>query len=52
MQPTNLKCLPENYHLKYYLYHGILWHQILQVAELDDGRIVGYVLAKMDDDEN
>lgn len=44
-------CLPENYHLKYYLYHGICWPHVLYVAELDDGRIVGYVLAKMDDDE-
>ena len=50
MQATNLVCLPENYQLKYYLCHGISFPIILHVAELDDGRIVGYVMAKMDED--
>ncbi len=48
MQETNLLCLPENYNLKYYFYHALSWPQLLYVAE-DDGKIVGYVLAKMDD---
>ena len=52
MQQTNLMCLPENYQLKYYLYHGLSWPHVLHVAETDAGRIVGYVLAKMDEEDN
>jgi peptide alpha-N-acetyltransferase len=51
MQQTNLMCLPENYQLKYYLYHGLSWPHLLHVAETDEGRIVGYVLAKMDEEQ-
>jgi len=50
MQNCNLFCLPENYQFKYYLYHGLSWPQLLWVAE-DDGKIVGYVLAKMEDED-
>jgi len=32
---------------QYYLYHLLSWPQLLHVAEDYDGRIVGYVLAKM-----
>jgi peptide alpha-N-acetyltransferase len=39
--------LPENYQLKYYFYHGLSWPQLSYVGEDDDGKIVGYVLAKM-----
>ena len=41
MQTTNLWCLPENYQLKYYLYHYLSWPQVLHVAEDHKGRIVG-----------
>ncbi|GFR52192.1 hypothetical protein Agub_g14730 [Astrephomene gubernaculifera] len=50
MQRCNLLCLPENYQLKYYLYHILSWPQLLHVAEDYDGKIVGYVLAKMEED--
>eukprot|EP00918_Siedleckia_nematoides_P059501 GHVU01129732.1.p1 GENE.GHVU01129732.1~~GHVU01129732.1.p1 ORF type:complete len:222 (+),score=51.62 GHVU01129732.1:390-1055(+) len=50
MQHCNLHCLPENYQMKYYLYHALSWPQLLHVAEDAGGRIVGYVLAKMEDD--
>mmetsp|Transcript_26817 Transcript_26817/g.58480 ORF Transcript_26817/g.58480 Transcript_26817/m.58480 type:complete len:169 (+) Transcript_26817:145-651(+) len=50
MQKCNLLCLPENYQLKYYLYHILSWPQLLHVAEDYDGKIVGYVLAKMEED--
>ena len=50
MQHTNLLCLPENYQLKYYLYHSLTWPQLLYVA-LEGGKVVGYVLGKMDEDE-
>ena len=47
IQNTNLVCLPENYNLRYYYYHMLSWPQLVQVAEDCDGKIVGYVLAKM-----
>jgi len=50
MQASNLWCLPENYQLKYYLYHELSWPQLLHVAENHKGQIVGYVLAKMEED--
>mmetsp|Transcript_15558 Transcript_15558/g.26774 ORF Transcript_15558/g.26774 Transcript_15558/m.26774 type:complete len:258 (-) Transcript_15558:21-794(-) len=50
VQATNLMCLPENYLMKYYYYHLISWPHLSHVAEDINGRIVGYVLAKMDDE--
>ncbi|CAD5123837.1 DgyrCDS12144 [Dimorphilus gyrociliatus] len=50
MQHCNLLCLPENYMMKYYLYHGLSWPQLSYVAEDESGNIVGYVLAKMEED--
>lgn len=50
MQACNLLCLPENYQMKYYLYHILSWPQLLYVAEDYGGRIVGYVLAKMEEE--
>ncbi|KAJ1562536.1 N-terminal acetyltransferase A complex catalytic subunit ard1 [Nowakowskiella sp. JEL0078] len=50
MQNCNLMNLPENYQLKYYMYHAMSWPQLSYVAEDHSGRIVGYVLAKMDED--
>lgn len=50
MQMTNLWCLPENYQMKYYFYHFLSWPQLLWVAEDHNGKIVGYVLAKMEED--
>lgn len=52
MQQCNLHNLPENYQMKYYLYHALSWPALLYVAEADDGKIVGYVMAKMEDDED
>merc|ERR1712226_160825 len=49
MQECNLLCLPENYQMKYYFYHLLTWPQLSYVA-LHNGKVVGYVLAKMDDD--
>jgi len=49
MQHCNLQCLPENYEFRYYLYLMINWPELLYVADMD-GAIVGYVLAKMDDE--
>ena len=51
MQETNLLNLPENYQYKYYIYHCLSWPSLLHVAEEYDGKIVGYVLAKLDEDE-
>lgn len=41
MQHCNLLCLPENYQMKYYLYHGLSWPQLSYVAEDELGQIVG-----------
>lgn len=51
MQNCNILCLPENYQMKYYFYHGLTWPQLSYVAEDDKGNIVGYVLAKMEEPE-
>lgn len=51
MQGTNLLCLPENYSFKYYIYHYLSWPYLLYVAEEYDKSIVGYVLAKLEEDE-
>ncbi|KAL7126164.1 hypothetical protein ABFS83_14G167000 [Erythranthe nasuta] len=50
MQECNLFCLPENYQMKYYLYHVLSWPQLLYVAEDYNSKIVGYVLAKMEEE--
>lgn len=52
MQECNLFCLPENYQMKYYFYHILSWPQLLYVAEDYNGKIVGYVLAKMEEDSS
>lgn len=36
--------------MKYYFYHGLSWPQLSYVAEDEKGNIVGYVLAKMEED--
>ena len=36
----------------YYLYHITSWPNILFVAEADNKKIVGYVLAKLEDDQD
>lgn len=36
--------------MKYYFYHGLSWPQLSYIAEDEDGKIVGYVLAKMEED--
>lgn len=36
--------------MKYYFYHSLSWPQLSYVAEDENGKIVGYVLAKMEED--
>jgi ribosomal protein S18 acetylase RimI-like enzyme len=51
MQQCNLFNLPENYNMRYWMYHLMTWSYLPQVAiDEQTGRIVGYVLAKMEDD--
>uniref|UniRef100_A0A3Q3H450 N-terminal amino-acid N(alpha)-acetyltransferase NatA n=1 Tax=Labrus bergylta TaxID=56723 RepID=A0A3Q3H450_9LABR len=40
MQHCNLLCLPENYQMKYYFYHGLSWPQLSYIAEDENGKIV------------
>ena len=49
IQNCNLWCLPENYTSKYYFYHFLSWNQLLFLAENTDGKVVGYVLAKIEE---
>ncbi|KAL9117057.1 MAG: hypothetical protein Q9187_006410 [Circinaria calcarea] len=59
VQSTNINNLPENYFLKYYLYHALSWPTLSYVAvdtsspkrsPYDAPKIVGYVLAKMEEE--
>ena len=52
MQQCNLFNLPENYNMRYWMYHLMSWTHLPQVA-VDEatGKIVGYVLAKMEENE-
>ncbi|KAI9882870.1 MAG: TOR complex subunit lst8 [Watsoniomyces obsoletus] len=59
VQSANITNLPENYFCKYYLYHAMSWPQLSWVAvdvsrpkrsPYDPPRIVGYVLAKMEEE--
>ncbi|EFW99597.1 methionyl-tRNA synthetase [Grosmannia clavigera kw1407] len=59
IQHANLENLPENYLLKYYLYHAMTWPQLSYVAvdvsrpaktPYDHPKIVGYVLAKIEEE--
>jgi len=48
MQACNLQNLPENYTMKYYLYHALTWPSLSYVAEDHKGRVCGYILAKIE----
>ncbi|KAK6517341.1 N-terminal acetyltransferase A complex catalytic subunit ard1 [Arthrobotrys megalospora] len=59
VQTCNITNLPENYFAKYYLYHALTWPQLSYVAidlsksqnsPHDPPKIVGYVLAKMEEE--
>jgi N-alpha-acetyltransferase 10/11 len=56
IQQCNLTNLPENYFLKYYMYHALTWPQLSYVAIVRGSKpskypkVVGYVLAKMEED--
>ncbi|KAL5341738.1 hypothetical protein BJX70DRAFT_357784 [Aspergillus crustosus] len=61
IQTCNITNLPENYFLKYYLYHALTWPQLSFVAVVRPPpgsspadhkypKVVGYVLAKMEEE--
>lgn len=52
MQHSNLRCLPENYNLRYYYYHILSWPQLLYTQQDYNQNTVGYVLGKMDDEDD
>ena len=47
LMDANLRCLPENYGIRYYLYTVLTWPELSKVAVDPLGKVVGYVLAKM-----
>lgn len=51
IQKCNLTCLPENYPIKYFLQHHLKWPQLTYVCSVA-GRVVGYVMGKIDDEDN
>lgn len=51
MQQTNLHCLPENYQLWFWLYHYLLAPSATHVAINCRGQLIGYVLAKTEEDK-
>eukprot|EP00042_Codosiga_hollandica_P020370 m.65742 g.65742 ORF g.65742 m.65742 type:complete len:191 (+) comp49820_c0_seq3:107-679(+) len=50
IQHCNLMCLPENYDMKYHMYHICAYPELSHVAEDENGELVGYVLAKINED--
>eukprot|EP00835_Amoeboradix_gromovi_P001719 NODE_84_length_22349_cov_0.357888.p12 type:complete len:138 gc:universal NODE_84_length_22349_cov_0.357888:896-1309(+) len=50
MQNINLRNLPENYTVKYFGYHLMLWPQLSFVC-LVDGKVAGYCLGKIEEDD-
>lgn len=52
MQHVNFMNLPENYVMKYYFFHSLSWPQLPTVAEDGQGKLVGYVLAKLEDENS
>lgn len=51
MQQCNLFNLPENYNMRYWMYHIMSWTHLPHVAvDESSGKIVGYVLAKMEEE--
>ncbi|KAH0577678.1 N-terminal acetyltransferase complex ARD1 subunit [Spironucleus salmonicida] len=48
MQQINLQCLPENYSLRYWLQHLVLWPECSYVAVIDN-EVIGYIMGKCED---
>ena len=49
MQNANLHCLPENYHMWFWMYHYLLSPQGAHVAVTSNKKVMGYVLSKTED---
>eukprot|EP00915_Cephaloidophora_sp_WS-2016_P008749 GHVH01012245.1.p1 GENE.GHVH01012245.1~~GHVH01012245.1.p1 ORF type:complete len:179 (+),score=13.41 GHVH01012245.1:24-560(+) len=52
MQNVNTMCLPENYSMKYYWYHALSWPQNLHCVTTPCNQLAGYVLGKMEDNDD
>ena len=50
LQNANLHCLAENYHMWYWMYHYLLSPQSSHVAVNKNGKVLGYVLGKVDEE--
>uniref|UniRef100_A0A915CTB9 N-terminal amino-acid N(alpha)-acetyltransferase NatA n=1 Tax=Ditylenchus dipsaci TaxID=166011 RepID=A0A915CTB9_9BILA len=49
-QNCNSLCLSTSYQLKYYMYYALSWPELSYVAEDSKGNVIGYVLAKMEEE--
>jgi N-alpha-acetyltransferase 10/11 len=53
VQNCNIQCLPENYQVKYYIYHLISWPDCSFVAiDLEKSNLVGYILGKLEENQD
>uniref|UniRef100_A0A0N4ZIM4 N-terminal amino-acid N(alpha)-acetyltransferase NatA n=1 Tax=Parastrongyloides trichosuri TaxID=131310 RepID=A0A0N4ZIM4_PARTI len=50
IQHCNQQCLPEHYKGSYYKYVLLGWPTLSFVAEDDNGKIIGYVMVKIDEE--
>jgi len=44
----NLRTLPENYYREFFVYHLEMWPDAFLVAESPEGRIVGYIMSRVE----
>ncbi|CDU19214.1 hypothetical protein YYC_04158 [Plasmodium yoelii 17X] len=51
MQECNSVNLPENYNMRYYFYHDLSWPSLSQLAEDYEGKICGYTLGKLEEED-
>lgn len=52
LQQANINCLAENYQLWFWIYHQLCCPQVSHVATNSKGKIIGYVLGKLDEEMN
>ncbi|KAK2947663.1 putative N-terminal acetyltransferase A complex catalytic subunit NAA10 [Blattamonas nauphoetae] len=53
MQNCNLTNLPENYSMRFYLYHYLVNPEMIQIAELPHShKVIGYVMSRMQERNN
>ncbi|CEF69437.1 ARD1 homolog a, N-acetyltransferase [Strongyloides ratti] len=52
IQHCNQQCLPEHYKNNYLVYIMLCWPSLSYVAEDDKGRVIGYIIVKLDENND